>query len=39
MISANNTTVAYAAALLVATPAEMLVDGKKPQKLIGVTQE
>lgn len=39
MASANNITVAYAEALLVATPAEMLVDGKKPQKLTGVTQE
>jgi len=39
MVSANNITVAYAEALLVATPAEMLVDGKKPQKLTGVTQE
>jgi len=39
MVSANNITVPYAEALLVATPAEMLVDGKKPQKLAGVTQE
>ena len=39
MVSANNITVAYAEALLVATPTEMLVDGKKPQKLTGVTQE
>ncbi|MFA5241290.1 MAG: plasmid partitioning protein RepB C-terminal domain-containing protein [Sulfuricella sp.] len=39
MVSANNITVAYAEALLVATPAEMLIDGKKPQKLTGVTQE
>lgn len=39
MVSANNITVAYAEALLVATPSEMLVDGKKPQKLTGVTQE
>ncbi|ARS57768.1 chromosome partitioning protein ParB [Ralstonia solanacearum FJAT-91] len=39
MIAANNVTVAYAEALLVATPAARLVDGKKPAKLIGVTQE
>lgn len=39
MVSANNITVAYAEALLVATPTEMLVDGKKPQKMTGVTQE
>ncbi len=39
MVSANNITVAYAEALLVATPAEMLVEGKKPPKLNGVTQE
>ena len=39
MVSANNITVAYAEALLVATPTEMLVDGRKPKKLTGVTQE
>jgi RepB plasmid partitioning protein/ParB-like nuclease domain len=39
MVSANNVTVVYAEALLVATPAEMLIDGKKPGKLGGVTQE
>lgn len=39
MVSANNITVAYAEALLVATPAVMLVDGKKPTKLTGVTPE
>jgi hypothetical protein len=39
MVSADNVTVSYAEALLVATPAEMLVDGKKPQKLQGLTQE
>lgn len=39
MVQANNVTMAYAQALLVATPATMLVDGKKPQKLGGVTQE
>ena len=39
MIAANNVTVAYAEALLVASPASRLVDGKKPPKLTGVTQE
>lgn len=39
MVAANNITVAYAEALLVATPAARLVDGKKPKKLIGVSQE
>ena len=39
MVSANNLTVPYAEAMLVATPVELLVDGKKPQKLTGVTQE
>ena len=39
MVSANTVTVAYAEALLVATPAEMLVEGKKPPKLTGLTQE
>lgn len=39
MVSANNLTVAYAEALLAATPVEQLVDGKKPQKLAGVTKE
>ena len=39
MVSASNLTVAYAEALLVATPAEMLVCGKKPEKLLGITQE
>lgn len=39
MIAANNVTVAYAEALLVATPASRLVDGRKPAKLVGVTQE
>ncbi len=38
MVSADNVTVSYAEALFVATPAEMLVDGKKPQKLRGLTQ-
>ena len=39
MIAANNVTVPYAEALLVATPASQLVDGKKPPKLTGVTPE
>jgi len=39
LVSANNITVPYAEALLVATPAEMLVDGKKARKLIGLTSE
>jgi ParB-like chromosome segregation protein Spo0J len=39
MVSANTITVAYAEALLVATPAEMLVEGRKPAKLNGLTQE
>ncbi|KAE8760999.1 chromosome partitioning protein ParB [Paraburkholderia madseniana] len=39
MIAANNVTVPYAEALLVATPASRLVDGKKPPKLTGVTPE
>ncbi len=39
MIAANNVTVAYAEALLVATPAPRLIDGKKPAKLTGVTHE
>lgn len=39
MVSANTLSVAYAEALLVATPPEMLVDGCKPKKLGGVTRE
>ena len=39
MISANDMTVAYAEALLAATPADLLVDGKKPSKLSGVSKE
>jgi len=39
MVSANTITVAYAEAMLVATPASMLVEGKKPAKLTGLTQE
>lgn len=39
MVSANTITVAYAEAMLGATPATMLVEGKKPAKLTGLTQE
>ena len=39
MTSANNLTISYAEALLVATPVSMLVDGKKPDHLKGVTPE
>lgn len=39
LVSANNMTVAYAEALLAATPPELLVDGKKPRTLSGVTKE
>lgn len=39
MVAANNISVAYAEALLVATPAARLVAGKKPKRLTGVTQE
>jgi len=43
-VSSNTVTTAYADAMLVATPAELLVDGmlvegKKPLKLTGVSQE
>ncbi|WP_240648457.1 plasmid partitioning protein RepB C-terminal domain-containing protein, partial [Pararobbsia silviterrae] len=39
MVAANNVSVAYAEALLVATPATLLVAGKKPPKLTGVSPE
>jgi ParB-like chromosome segregation protein Spo0J len=39
MTGANNLTTTYADALLAATPADMLVDGKKPKKRVGLTQE
>lgn len=39
MTSANNLTVTYAEALLVATPSVMLVDGKKPKRLAGLSSE
>jgi RepB plasmid partitioning protein/ParB-like nuclease domain len=39
MVSANNLTVAYAEALLVASPPDTLVDGKRPRNVSGVTPE
>lgn len=39
MVSANNLTVGYAEALLAATPPALLVDGKRPRKMNGVTPE
>ena len=39
MVSANNTTVAYAQALLAATPSNMLVDEVKPKKMPGVSAD
>ena len=39
MVAANNVSVSYAEALLVATPAVLLVDGKKPGKLTVVSPE
>jgi ParB-like chromosome segregation protein Spo0J len=39
LVSANTMTVAYAEALLAATPPELLVAGKKPRKLAGVSKE
>ncbi|MFE1574380.1 plasmid partitioning protein RepB C-terminal domain-containing protein [Comamonas odontotermitis] len=39
MLTANNLTVAYAQALLAATPTQMLVGEVKPQKMRGVTAE
>jgi hypothetical protein len=39
MVAANNVTVSYAEALLVATPSSRLVEGKKPPKLTGVSPE
>ncbi|GGC83496.1 plasmid partitioning protein RepB C-terminal domain-containing protein [Undibacterium terreum] len=39
MVAANTVTTAYAEAMLVATPAELLLEGKKTLKLAGVTQE
>ncbi|MCA8349949.1 plasmid partitioning protein RepB C-terminal domain-containing protein [Burkholderia cepacia] len=39
MLAANNVTVAYGQALLVATPPEMLIGEVKPKKMAGVTSE
>lgn len=39
MVAANNLTVAYARALLVATPPDMLIDKKSPKKPAGISQE
>jgi ParB-like chromosome segregation protein Spo0J len=39
MVAANNVSVSYSEALLVATPAALLVDGKKPRKLSGISPE
>ena len=39
MVSANTLTISYIEAMLVATPAAMLVEGKKPAKLTGLSQE
>lgn len=39
MVSANTVTVAYAEAMLAATPATLLVEGKKSAKFNGVTHE
>ncbi|EEA03711.1 RepB plasmid partition [Burkholderia sp. H160] len=39
MVAANNVSVSYAEALLVATPAARLVEGRKPRKLASVSPE
>jgi len=39
MVSANTISVVNVEAMLVATPTEMPVKGKKPEKLTGLTQE
>lgn len=39
MLTANNMTVAYAEALLAATPPHLLVSEKRPRKIFGVTAE
>lgn len=39
MVAANNMTVAYAEALLVATPSMSLVEGVRPRKIAGVTPD
>jgi hypothetical protein len=39
MLAANSVTASYANALLLATPADHLVEGKKPSRLAGMSQE
>lgn len=39
MVATNNITVAYAPALLAASPSNMLVNDDKPKKIKGVTEE
>ena len=39
MLAANNMTIAYADALIAATPPHLLVSGKRPRKMAGVTAE
>lgn len=39
MVAANKVTVSYANAMLVATPQDLLMEGKRPRKLTGVTPE
>lgn len=39
MLAANSVTASYANALLLATPADRLVEGKKPSRLAGMSQE
>jgi hypothetical protein len=39
MISANNFAISYADAMFIATPEAMLIEGKTPRRLVGVTQE
>ncbi|WP_233888033.1 plasmid partitioning protein RepB C-terminal domain-containing protein [Paraburkholderia flagellata] len=39
MVAANCVTASYANALLVATPANALIEGKKPSRVAGMTQE
>ncbi len=39
MLTANNMTVAYAEALLAATPPQLLVSEKRPRKMSGITAE
>jgi RepB plasmid partitioning protein/ParB-like nuclease domain len=39
MLAANSVTTSYANALLLATPADRLTEGKKPSKIAGMSQE